>query len=361
MGRVHLGLAVGVVAVVAAVLIGWLVVGDGPDSQRGGIPPVSFGPADDDVFATGTADDARWQAAAGDKITADTALDGELPTRCVAIRWEPSEAGPTETSCSTTLADPEGPIELDTMARDPATGRVAVLGVADDTVDRLVWELDNATVEVELHDHAVVDTRVFAAVAHTGQDSQLVAYGPAGGRLAVETIEASTESMASGPVDGDETDERAQQVPSACAELIEARHSGDTEAIDTVLHAHGFTDAARIPRLLATHTDTGPMGCRGSAPPVTIDAVTVLLVGPAAQEVGMWVLLPGPPLDDQLEPRSRQMVTEAVRRLEGETHIVYHTHGVAVLRTQADAAPELIDDLDPDAATAPLPLTDNPS
>ena len=199
-GRVVPAVVAAMVAAVAVVTLAMFWGGvsvpqiDPIDRLEPGLPPVeelpgSFDPDAVGFFEQGSIDRGQWRAAAGWQAPHPAAPEGVAPSLCLALRWEvlpdgvDGEAPGDEMRCGTGLGDQPQALDVTPMPRDPADPRIPIMGVVSDEVDRLVWELAEGEVLVEIHEPSRLGRRVFAAVEHATTGDRLVAYTQDGTRL----------------------------------------------------------------------------------------------------------------------------------------------------------------------------------
>ena len=188
------GMAALVGVVVAAMVWGGASVPliDPTDRPEPGPPPVeelpgSFDPDAVGFFEQGGIDGGQWRAAAGWQAPHANAPEGVAPSLCLTLRWEvlpdgvESEAPGDGMRCGTRLGGQ--PPVLDVTAMPLPEPPLAIMGVVSDAVDRLVWELADGEVPVEIHEPSGLGRRVFAAVEHATTGDPLVAYARDGTRL----------------------------------------------------------------------------------------------------------------------------------------------------------------------------------
>lgn len=160
---------VGVAVAVGVMPQGTVTIGPGDGQTSPDIPSHDLQYDDDEVFAQGTSNGVPWEAAA---------IGGEHP--CVGVRVESDRRFLGSSRCGPLDSSPVMAINQ----TDPDAGVVAIAGWVSDEVARLVWELPDGTLELQLERHDGLPARVFGAAATPGEEgSALWAYDDTGRRI----------------------------------------------------------------------------------------------------------------------------------------------------------------------------------
>lgn len=139
-----------------------------------------------DVFASGTMDGYSWSGAA--RLRRDFCIGASI--RGSGARHSGSSCGSLDNHRS------RGPITV--VSADGGEGGLAVAGWVTDEVSRVVWELPDGPVELELIDHPDAPGRVFAGAGRVGGEVTLVwAYDAEGTRLGAAGV--STQRLGDAP------------------------------------------------------------------------------------------------------------------------------------------------------------------